>query len=479
MVNFGPEAMPCRRDVLAGAASSAALLMAGSGAAAQDVIGLEIAADYDAPGRRIPADFTGLSYESAILAANYFSPENRSVLGLLRRLGRTGVLRIGGNTSDRTVWDGGTKVVPLHDIYVITPAIIDQLAAFLRILGWRLIYGLNLGNGTPETAAEEAAYVAHAVGPHLLAFQIGNEPDGFGAWSGMRPPGYDVSAFVAEWRAFADAILSRVADAHFAGPAVAAEAQWMGPFVAAARDRLVLLTRHYYADGPARAPHVNVQRLLRSAPQARPVLEGVRTVADNHGLPYRITETNSIFAEGHRGLSDSLAAALWGVEWMFQVAEAGGAGVNFHAGDHKFYTPIAPSAEGRRHAKPLYFAMLMFSEAGRGALVPAHVEPPDSDVTVYATRADDGTLCLCLINKHLTRPARARIDPGRHIQAASLLRLTGDAANATTGLTFGGAGVGDFGSWMPLPAEPAQRQGRLVIAAVPPASAMIISMATA
>src|SRR5262249_55677201 len=71
---------------------------------------------------------------------------------------------------------------------------------------WRLIYGLNLATGTPEEAAAEAAYVAGAVGPQLLAFQIGNEPDGFGRWSGGRPKTYDTTAFLDEWPRFHPAI---------------------------------------------------------------------------------------------------------------------------------------------------------------------------------------------------------------------------------------------------------------------------------
>jgi hypothetical protein len=318
---------PCRRDVIAGAASSAALCLVCNRASAQDATNVDVGVDGDAAGWPVPADFIGLSYESAILATNYFSPANRSVLGLLSRLGGSGVLRIGGNTSDRTVWPAPGQDLPLGDVYVITPTAIDELAAFLRILGWRLIYGLNLGNGTPASAADEAVYVARAVGPQLLAFQIGNEPDGFGAWSGLRAPGYDVSSFAAEWRDFADAIRARLPDAPFAGPAVASEARWVAPFADRTQDRLVLLTRHYYADGPARAPHVSVPRLLRSAPQLKPIVDDLRAIADRHGLPYRITETNSIFAEGHPGVSDTLGAALWGLDMMFQVAAAGAIGV--------------------------------------------------------------------------------------------------------------------------------------------------------
>src|ERR1051326_2243046 len=123
---------------------------------------------------------------------------------------------------------------------VVTPAAIARLAATLRALGWKLIYGLNLARGTPDAAVEEAAYVARALGPLLLAFQIGNEPDGFGRWTRVRPPSYDFAAFLAEWLRFTAAIRARVPDASFAGPDVAAAPDWVPAFAAAAPPRLVL-----------------------------------------------------------------------------------------------------------------------------------------------------------------------------------------------------------------------------------------------
>ena len=89
-------------------------------------------------------DFIGLSYESAILAgADYFTPNNASTLGLIRSLGESGVIRIGGNTSERTVWGADAKPVRPAGL-VIAPANIDRLATALRVLGWKLIYGLNI-----------------------------------------------------------------------------------------------------------------------------------------------------------------------------------------------------------------------------------------------------------------------------------------------------------------------------------------------
>src|SRR5262245_30352565 len=180
-----------RRGLLGGAAAATAgLLLARSRARAQAEADARLTVDDRDAGQPIAPDFVGLSYETAILAAgDYFTPDNASVLGLIRRLGANGVLRIGGNTSERTVWRGeGAPTAPAAPgSFVITPASIDRLAATLRILGWKLVYGLNLARGTPEEAAAEAAYVARAVGDGLIAFQIGNEPDGFGRWTAVRP----------------------------------------------------------------------------------------------------------------------------------------------------------------------------------------------------------------------------------------------------------------------------------------------------
>jgi hypothetical protein len=53
----------------------------------------------------MPVDFTGLSYEAAQLAnPSFFSAENKALIEMFRRLGPQGVLRIGGGTSEFTVF---------------------------------------------------------------------------------------------------------------------------------------------------------------------------------------------------------------------------------------------------------------------------------------------------------------------------------------------------------------------------------------
>jgi hypothetical protein len=194
-----------RRRFLLGLAGSGAVLIAPASAQDQATMA-RLSIEYEDAGRLIARDFIGLSYESAVVAANdFFTADNRTLLRLLRTLGSEGVLRIGGNTSERTLWRTQDAPAP-RESFVITPSAINRLAGFLRALGWRLIYGLNLATGTAEEAAAEAAYVARAVGPQLLAFQIGNEPDGFGRWSGVRPKTYDLPTFLNEWQHFHAAI---------------------------------------------------------------------------------------------------------------------------------------------------------------------------------------------------------------------------------------------------------------------------------
>jgi hypothetical protein len=181
------------------------------------------------------------------------------------------------------------------------------------------------------------------------------------------------------------------------------------------------------------------------------MLAEMRSISESSRLPFRIAETNSVFNEGQPGVSDTIGSTLWGIEFMFQVAEAGGQGVNFHTGDAKAYTPIGPGPNGHV-ARPLYYAMLMFNEAVRGAsMLPAQLVAPGLNMAAYALRVADGTLKVCLINKDLERGARVGIESGRNFSSASLLRLTAPAAEAKTEVTLGGSAVGESGLWSPQP----------------------------
>src|ERR1700733_9129443 len=174
-----------RRDFLrlSAAASVAAIHCPLSFAQSSANVPVRLTLRADRLGNKIGEDFTGLSYESAQLGnPSFFSGEHAELAGFVRRLGASGVLRIGGNTSEYCYWtpklaaqasgtgaavgvvgpDTGRKAPPPVNIM---PAAVRNLRDFLDTCGWKLIYGLNLGTGTAEAAADEAAYVMEVCGP--------------------------------------------------------------------------------------------------------------------------------------------------------------------------------------------------------------------------------------------------------------------------------------------------------------------------
>jgi hypothetical protein len=256
----------------------------------------------------------------------------------------------------------------------------------------------------------------------------------------------------------------------------------VGAFAQARPQGLVLLTSHYYAEGPAGSPDVTLAKLLRADLQVAPVLAKLAGYARAYRLPFRIVEANSVYNEGQPGVSDTLGAALWGLEFLFQAAAAGAAGVNFHAGVHnlragddKAYTPIARGAAGGYRARPLYYGMLMFAQAARGALVPAHLQADGRALVAFAVRAPDATLRICLINKS-PGDVGVRVDPGRRFTASSIMRLSGPALDATEGITLGGSSVDELGAWTPARSEVTHPAGREIAVDVPAASAAMVTL---
>ena len=457
--------------------SAACLLTGGWAARADDAQPADLTVAPNVPGLPIASDFLGLSYESSLISnPNFFDPTNHSLLALIHRLGSEGVIRIGGNSSEFTLWRPHGDAAPVLKRSVITPPDIQRLAAFVRASGWKLIYGLNLGHGRPEDAAAEAATVARAVGDRLLAFQIGNEPDEFGP-NGLRPKPYRVEDYLMDWKAFARAVQARVPGAVLAGPDTASHVNWVTAMAHAEAADVALLTQHYYAEGPASSPKVTIDRLFRSTSRLERYLRTLQEAFNQSHRPYRLTEANSCYEGGKRGVSDTFASALWGADFLFQLAAAGCAGVNLHGGPSGAYTPIAQVSRTspEYQPRPLYYGMLLFAQAMRGHLVPTTLRVPGKYFTAYAVRNALGELQIILINKGNT-DITLMIDPGRFFVAGSALRLAAPSLTSTTDVTLGGAPVASDGSWTPVAGEEVRFQGSRFLFNIPATSAATVQL---
>lgn len=439
----------------------------------------------------IEPDFTGLSYETQQLGdPTFFSPYNHELVALVRRLGKSGVLRIGGNTSEYAYWTPNPTAADLAQEGAaigpstghgpdakrhITPEAIDNLRGFLDATGWKLIYGLNLGTGTAEAAGAEAAYVMNAIGPKLMSFQIGNEPDDF-QYNGVRKRGYGYADFAGQWRQFYEVIHSRVPNAPFSGPDTGGNNEWLESFAREFRHEVIFLSQHYYAEGPPSNPSMTIERLLKPSPRLKAEFAAVAETRRETGLPFRLTETNSCYGGGKQGVSNAYASSLWGAELMYQLAAAGGDGINFHGGGYGWYTPIAGTQVRGFEARPIYYGMLLFAEAGAGRLVESHLDRPQPEdvVAAYSVRTDSG-LKTVLFNKNPDSTQRVTIDPGLRTGHATVLALTGPSLDATCGVKLGDARVSSFGQWENPHRETIQADRGRIIVDLPAASAALIS----
>lgn len=378
-----------RRKFIASSAVAAACASLPSVLRAQEGGAATLSLDMTAPSTPLPGTFTGLSYESSQLShPGYFSASNQELVTLVRSLGTTGILRIGGNTSDYDDWvpekmdrnspewagaAGPDTGLDINHHTRVTQSAIDELRGFLDATGWKLLYGIDLGHGSAESAADEAAYVVRVVGPALVALQIGNEADLFYR-NTIRKPDYSYADYFAEWKRFADAIRRRTPDAPFAGPDIGNHNAWVDQFAEQATG-IKLLTSHYYAEGPPTSPAADIPHLLKPHLTLVEHMQQLVAVGKAHHLPYRMAEGNSCYHGGKDGVSDVFASALWGADFMMLLAQLGVVGVNFHGGGQGFYTPIAGgSASNPLNARPLFYGMLLFREFQGKSISPLQLQ---------------------------------------------------------------------------------------------------------
>ena len=93
----------------------------------------------------IPSNFMGLGYEtSSVARPGLLSPRNTVYVQLCRTLGASGVIRVGGNTSDYATYSALTPALSSPETgpgSVLNDAVLQDLGSFLEATGWKLIWG--------------------------------------------------------------------------------------------------------------------------------------------------------------------------------------------------------------------------------------------------------------------------------------------------------------------------------------------------
>lgn len=463
-----------------------------------------VRADTYMPGTQpIPSGFLGISTEYPSVE-DYAGSDPRAInpvfVQLIRNLGPTTVLRIGGDSTDRTWWPVNGLTKPPGVTFALDRRWLAVTRALTRALRTRITLGINLEAGSPQIAAAEARALRTGIGAHSIqAFELGNEPELYGMFAWYRKPGgrgvpgrphnYDYSAFARDFAAIGAA----VSGAPLAGPSLGGRG-WTGnlPQFLEAEPRVGVVTLHRYPlqrcfTKPAEPDHPTIANLMSnraSAGLADSFADVVR-VAHAHGLPLRIDELNTVACGADPSVSRTFASALWSLDTLFQMARVGADGVDVHtfpSAGYNMFTFKHTDGRWSGSVAPQYYGLLMFAQAapaGSRLLSVSVRGQAGRQLKVWVTVAPDGHVRVVLINKLMesSRGVAIRIPGVRGSASMSLLQAP--RITASTGVTLGGQSLGpstDTGTLRgSATTDPVQPSGGSYRVTLPPASAALVT----
>ncbi|HEU5061440.1 MAG TPA: hypothetical protein VFU21_33170 [Kofleriaceae bacterium] len=417
----------------------------------ETVARVEVDLDVGGKGVAIPSDFVGFSLELTSVGAylgRYPDQLNAVFLQLLKNLG-SGILRMGGNSTDDGCWRTGSGPLPDGCTFEVSPNALAIIAAAMRDTGWRALIGVNLAEYSSTRALAFArdgiatAFSGERAGG-LLGVEFGNEPNLYD-YRGDRPDGYTHDQFVGEWVTYASALATdrRTAAFRMAGPAYARMSSWfayLDDFITGATpERVDLVTAHDYplqtcsGDDPTLAELMRRELVTDTGKRVAAWVE----VAAQAGKPLLVAETNSVACRGQDGVSNVFGSALWGLDHMLTIAESGAASINLHVARDAFYDPVVSQesdADGDGtysyavRVLPLYYAMVMASRASGGRVAAGRVLDSELDLTAHAVERGDSVL-VYLINRG-DAGGTVKVTPSERAGRATLLLLDAPALDA-------------------------------------------------
>jgi hypothetical protein len=461
----------------------------GGGTAAVAATPMRVLIDSRRPGKRVPGRFIGLSFEVAALPQIAATAGRGNMVSLLRSLG-PGVLRFGGVSADTQVaWTDAATPRPPWAIRVLTARDLHRLGGLASRSGWRVLLTVGLAHFEPLAAAREVAVARAALGRHLAAIEIGNEPDAY-AQHQFRTLPWTFARYDAEVRAYRHAIARAAPGIRFAGPGVSGSQIFVTWGAGEAlTQRPALLTGHHYPLGCHQTPAPSIQRLLSLEIRK---LEGqslsrFMSVSRSGGIPFRLDEANSVSCGGTAGISNTFASALWATGYIAQTIAAGVSGINLQGNpaNCRGYSPLCAAtpgllASGQLHPQPEWYALLLAKSLIGASPLPTRLTSPGSpNVVVQAFRAGGGRLRLVVVDDEPpgSPPAALSVRVGGSYRSTSVLSLTAPAPAARSGVTLGGQAVARDGSWHATPTlAPLARHRGAITVTVPASSAALVTL---
>jgi Glycosyl hydrolase family 79 C-terminal beta domain/Cellulase (glycosyl hydrolase family 5) len=421
-------------------------------------------------GAQIPKDFLGFSNEVSTSGMGLPTPTSQArgnisppsdapadaqiayVLGdpgapntgfftMMKNLG-PGVLRLGGNSQDTNCWDPAAAPHPKWCEGTLTPGLLKLYSTAVEAAGWRMILGLNLKQNSARWALREATEgIAKQIPDNqIIGLEIGNEPSLFPD-TGARPKSYSPADYVKEARAYIRAFRANpiAGKYNFVSPANCCgwnTPQALGTILKGIGSDLKLASVHNYTTTTCHQKNVTAAELLspERMKEFNDLSRQMVAVARENNLPIALAETNSASCGGMAGVSNAFTSAVWGLDYMFNMANDGYAGVDFHfsyrAGGSA-YNPVQAFSwktgneeHFRNVAQPLYYAMYMFAQRASGEhLLPASITT-QANITAFATTAcPTCEVHVFVINKDEKASGRVTVHLAGRTGAGTLVML--------------------------------------------------------
>ncbi|KAM5363816.1 hypothetical protein ACJZ2D_011850 [Fusarium nematophilum] len=351
------------------------------------------------------------------------------------------ILRIGGNTQDRANFCEDCKET-LKSLVLNDPNDPKGTEAvnvtfnknLFNVLeknvptGSPIIFGLNYRNDSYTLAEKEIDGAFKYLDQDLvMAYELGNEVNLYGPY---RPANYDVHAYARDMRDWIPRLRARspfdskFQFPSFAGPELFREDMTIANLVRLGVPQSIPGIEYFAIHGypwnicsPTEAAKVNIRNLLDHEQTLDLIgkYSGEIAAAKSLGKMVHMGETGSVACHGKDGVSNTLGAALWELDYALSGATAGIDRFFFHMGKGDFYysmwEPLPSPTSPVPHTNPTYYSMLFIADLVADLKVPkvTAISSLDTSSSIHFAIFDGNKLQkLVLINTHVDGKGRIK-----------------------------------------------------------------------